>query len=55
MLRADAIQTAHQEDWETSLGFVYGIQRHFALESWVSQPVHGGHSGFMVKLDFVIP
>ena len=55
MFRADAVQTAHQDNWETSFGAIYGIHRHFAVESWISQPLHGGHAGFMVKLDFVIP
>jgi hypothetical protein len=55
MLRADAIQTDHRDNWETSAGFLYGVHRHFALESWVSEPVHGGHAGFMVKFDVILP
>jgi hypothetical protein len=54
MLRADAIQTANQHNWVASFGGLYPLGKYFALESWVSQPIHRAPPSVTVKLNFVI-
>jgi hypothetical protein len=54
MLRADAIQTEHRRNWAPSAGGLYSICKYFAIESWITQPVHGHPPSFTVKLDFVV-
>jgi hypothetical protein len=55
MLRTDLIQIDDEDQWLGSLGFIYFINEHFALESWVSQPFESGEPSFTIKLDFAIP
>ena len=54
MLRADLIQIDDEDQWLGSLGFIYFIDEHFAVESWVSQPFEDGNSEFTIKFDFAI-
>lgn len=55
MLRTDLIQIDDEGQWFGSLGFIYFIDEHFALESWVSQPFESGEPTFTIKLNLVIP
>ena len=53
MLRADALQIDDQDQWLGSLGFLYVFHKHFALESWVSQPFDHGPTAFTFKLNVI--
>lgn len=55
MLRTDLVQIDDEDQWLGSLGFIYFIDEHFALESWVSQPFEHGEPSFTIKLNFMIP
>ncbi len=52
VVRADAVQTEHRRNWASSAGGLYSICKYFAVESWITQPVHGHPPSFTVKLDF---
>ena len=53
VLRTDAIQIQDESQWLGSFGFLYAIDKHVVLESWVSQPFDHGDPIFTVKLNFV--
>ena len=55
IVRADAIQTEHQENWLVSFGGLYVFCKYFALEAWVNQPIHGYPASVVLKANFVIP
>jgi hypothetical protein len=51
--RTDFTQINDQDQWLGSVGFIYFIHDHFALESWVSVPFEHGPSIFTIKLDVI--
>ena len=55
MVRADAIQIEHRQNWLASFGGLYSFSRHFVLESWWNQRVHGGPGSITIKFNVVIP
>jgi DNA-binding transcriptional ArsR family regulator len=54
MLRGDAIQIDRQHNWAASFGGLF-FCKYFALESWVTQPIHQRPASVTVKFDFAIP
>ncbi len=52
MLRSDFTQIDDQEQWMGSAGFIYFIDDHLAVESWVSQPFDDGDPRFTLKLNW---
>ncbi len=53
ILRGDLIQIDDQQQWLGSLGFLFSINKHLVLESWVSQPLENGKSIFTLKLNLI--
>jgi hypothetical protein len=53
MLRTDYRQIDDQDQWLGSVGFIYFIDEHFALESWASFPFESGEPIFTIKLDVI--
>lgn len=51
MLRSDFIQIDDQDQWLGSAGFIYFMHEHFAIESWISQPLQHGEPTFTLKLN----
>ena len=54
MFRADAIQVDREHTWAPSFGGISSIGKHFAMEAWVTQPVHSHPPTFTVKLDIIL-
>lgn len=55
ILHTDALQTEHRKNWAASFGGLYAISRYFAVETWITQPIHGHPPSFIAKVDVVIP
>lgn len=51
--RTDFTQIDDQDQWLGSVGFVYFLHEHFALESWASIPFDHGKTVFTIKLDVI--
>lgn len=55
ILHTDALQTEHRQNWAASFGGLYAVAKYFAVESWITQPIHGHPPSFIAKVDFSIP
>jgi hypothetical protein len=53
MFRTDFIQIDDEDQWLGSVGFIYFLHEHFALESWASVPFDHGDTIFTIKLDVI--
>lgn len=55
ILHTDALETDHRQNWAASFGGLYSVGTNFAVESWITQPIHGHPPSFIAKVDFIIP
>ncbi len=53
MLRTDLIQIQNRDQWLGSVGFIYSLHEHVAVESWVAQPFESGKTAFTLKLNLI--
>lgn len=51
IIHADALQTDRQQNWAVSFGGMFIVSKFFALESWVTQPIHSRPPSHIVKMD----
>jgi hypothetical protein len=54
-LRTDFIQINEQDQWLGSVGFIYFLHEHYAIESWASVPFSHGPTIFTIKFDVIFP
>ena len=55
MLRFDMIQIDDGDQWLGSAGAIYFLDKHLAVESWISLPFESGEPVFTLKLNFIFP
>jgi hypothetical protein len=53
MFRTDFTQIDDEDQWLGSVGFIYFLHEHFALESWASVPFEHGEPTFTLKLNLI--
>lgn len=53
MLRTDVIQIEDEGQWLGSGGFIYFLNEHMAVESWISQPFDHGDASYTLKLNLI--
>jgi hypothetical protein len=51
--RTDFTQIDDEDQWLGSVGFIYFLHEHIALESWASVPFDHGKTTFTIKLDVI--
>lgn len=55
ILHTDALETDHRQNWAASFGGLYSVCPYFAVETWITQAIHGHPPSFIAKVDFIIP